>query len=81
MKNNNGNLPAFAFPRAIHDSYDLMNGGLHPQEGLTKREYFAGLAMQGWMSRFRPNFVVSSETRTAQIAVKYADALIAELNK
>lgn len=44
--------------------------------GLTKREYFAGMAMQGilahgdWM-----------EDRIVSDSVKYADALIAELNK
>jgi hypothetical protein len=42
--------------------------------GLTKREYFAAMAMQGLLSN--PN--TSFETRDAVII---ADALIAELNK
>jgi hypothetical protein len=42
--------------------------------GLTKREYFAAMAMQGLISN--PN--TSFETRDAVII---ADALIAELNK
>lgn len=45
--------------------------------GLTKREYFAGLAMQGLC------VVDEGEdtNKTAQIAIGYADALIEELNK
>jgi hypothetical protein len=48
--------------------------GCH-QLGLTKREYFAGLAMQGTMtSSYSVNMI-------AEIAVKMADALLAELEK
>jgi hypothetical protein len=44
------------------------------QEGLTKREYFAGLAMQGMLaSDYRGDIDV--------MAVKFADALLAELRK
>ena len=51
----------------------------HPQ-GLTKREFFAALAMQGrlagryeiWMSDMRPTVV-------ARDSVRYADALLTEL--
>ena len=44
--------------------------------GLTKREYFAAMAMQGILSQHdsRPSY-------TATLAVEYADALINELNK
>jgi hypothetical protein len=45
--------------------------------GLTKREYFAGLAMQGYCSD--PN--VSNFDNTARDAVKQADALLEELVK
>lgn len=47
-------------------------------DGLTKREYFAAMALNG---------AVSDPTRSgdveyfAYMAVRYADALIAELNK
>jgi hypothetical protein len=45
------------------------------QEGLTKREYFAAMAMQGTMtSSYSVNTI-------AEIAVKMADALLAELEK
>lgn len=51
--------------------------------GLTKREYFAAMAMQGllasrkeWVSDGRSNFEIA-----ASLSLKYADALLAELNK
>jgi hypothetical protein len=43
-------------------------------QGLTKREYFAAMAMQGLLSN--PNTIFET-----QYAVIIADALIAELNK
>jgi len=43
--------------------------------GLTKREYFAGLAMQGFIS------AVTDFGNLAGFSVMAADALIAELNK
>ena len=43
--------------------------------GLTKREYFAGLAMQGFIS------AVTDFGNLAAFSVMAADALIAELNK
>lgn len=45
-------------------------------QGLTKRELFAAMAMQGYVSD--PN---SSPIKAAEFAVKCADALINELNK
>ena len=47
-------------------------------DGLTKREYFAGLAMQGLMTWDGPE---SDETWYVKRAVWAADALIAELNR
>jgi hypothetical protein len=46
--------------------------------GLTKREYFAALAMQAVLSK--PNLYVSAEDM-ADGACKYADALLLELSK
>jgi hypothetical protein len=43
--------------------------------GLTKREYFAALALQGLTAHLGRN------TGLALAAVQYADALIAELNR
>ena len=66
----NGEMPAMP-PNA---------GWEHPQaKGLTKREYFAGLAMQG---------ILASDTSGSvkmdicvKISVEHADALLAELEK
>lgn len=51
--------------------------------GLTKREYFAILALQGLLADTGSFFPDQQGTGqlAAQAAVKYADALIAELNK
>jgi hypothetical protein len=48
-------------------------------EGLTKREYFAAMAMQGYISCGKAN-VMSCES-LAIYSVQAADALIAALNK
>ena len=48
--------------------------------GLTKREYFAAMAMQGFMAAI--NNATKDMCKTiAMIAVKQADTLINELNK
>jgi len=46
------------------------------QDGLTKREYFAAIAMQGYITA-----QYGSVEDAAKYAVKSSDALIAELNK
>lgn len=48
------------------------------QKGLTKRELFAAMAMQGMLSDSRRT---SSIYDVSNAAVRTADALIAELNK
>ena len=77
MENNetNPNEPAFSKPAFYHP-----DGGLDsPNTGLTKREYFAAMAMQGALAN------KSAHERTIEMitesAVKLADALIEELNK
>jgi hypothetical protein len=47
-------------------------------KGLTKREYFAALAMQALLS---DNHLSAIPSKYAEFAVLSADALIAELNK
>ena len=50
--------------------------------GLTKREHFAGLAMQGVLSNADTmDWIESNETTVAEQAVICADALLAELDK
>lgn len=48
------------------------------EQGLTKREYFAAMAMQGLCSH--EEIGLESETKIAKVAVRQADALIAALN-
>ena len=45
-------------------------------KGLTKREYFAAMALQGVIS----SGTVTSEKAAAQMAVYFADSLIKKLN-
>jgi len=53
------------------------NGDLRaPEHGLTKREYFAALAMQAMISR---DVVIPS--KIAKDAINFADRLLAELEK
>lgn len=50
--------------------------------GLTKREYFAAMAMQGILSANFPHGPMQDEKNSAaHYAVVIAEALIAELNK
>lgn len=67
MSRDNGNKPAFA-----HDgTYELP-----PQTGLTMREYFAAMAMQGILT---VDFLDRVPHVVAKEAVRYADALLAAL--
>jgi len=54
----------------------------HPSDwyGLTKREYFAAMAMQGLWASVRNEYYTEYE-KIAAMAVLQADALINELNK
>ena len=62
----------FAFPHAIKSP----SGDMLLNAGLTKREYFAAIAMHGIVAN--PSSSIDSVSR---LAVEYADALIRELNK
>ena len=53
---------------------------IRDNDGLTKREYFAAMALQGYVASTLSDIVQSPEY-TAKWAVRYADALINELNK
>jgi hypothetical protein len=70
---NNADMPANVVPE---EHWDRSLSA--PATGLTKREHFAGLAMQG--------FIASCGNRSVrghapELAVEYADALLAELDK
>lgn len=47
--------------------------------GLTKREYFAAIAMQGMIHKMKPE--IGWMKKCAIHSIQMADALIAELNK
>lgn len=60
----------------IYSSYDTNGGSI----GLTKREYYAGLALQGLLSNYakveRRNY-----EEAVQHAIAYADELLRQLEK
>jgi len=71
----NGEQPAFAM---------LDPNGSYTQYRLTKREYFAGLAMQGIIASTQKIGLETNEKHIKIISKKsvmYADALLAELEK
>jgi hypothetical protein len=56
--------------------------GIIYESNLTKREYFGGLAMQGLMTSQNQEGEWRHDIKTcAEISVKMADALLAELEK
>lgn len=67
----------FAFPHQFKDQ-------IHYQEGLTKREYFAAIALQGYISN--SNFLGHDESFVdsddlIRFSLNMADRLITELEK
>jgi hypothetical protein len=48
--------------------------------GLTKREWFAGMALQGWLASSITNDI-PDKAMAARKSVEYADALLSELSK
>ncbi len=63
-------------------AFPISNGGL-TLVGLTKRELFAAMAMEGWLASFATDAEISpkGEIQIAQLAVRLSDALLAELAK
>lgn len=49
-------------------------------QDLTKREYFAGLAMQGMIANSHPELIQYNEAKTAKWAISVADELLKQLN-
>lgn len=69
----NANTPAMP----LHDAQQNMAFVNTEAQGLTKREYFAAMAMQGLALDCK----LYGEKRTAVSAVNLADALLAELER
>lgn len=78
MENNNANQPAF--PVFLQEGFSINS---HIDAGITKREYFAAMAMQGILANYYNHgggdyFV--SISLVATDAVSIADAVIDKLN-
>lgn len=69
-----------AYPRSYR-KFDQQGQNIEvfASDGLTKREYFAVMAMQGLIMIERDYF--PTPEHVAENATKFSDALIAELNK
>lgn len=75
---NNRDLPAM--PQTNADNLCHQTGSAVPKHaGLTKREHFAGLAMQGLIAA--DHECVTDKDDIARYAVEVADALLEELAK
>jgi hypothetical protein len=67
-------------PISATQEYHSKNFGVVlAKTGLTKREYFAAMAMQGMCAN--PDYTRNSPSVIAEWSVKQADALIEALNK
>lgn len=86
---NNGDMPAMAL---TGDAYADINDGLcrvgayRNGMGLTKREHFAGLAMQGYLSMVawsdgEGGCAIPDHENVARESVLYADALLKKLEQ
>jgi hypothetical protein len=73
----NGNDSAFSKP-AFVSQQGVVDP---PQEGLTKREYFAAMAMQGIIAAHNIYETGIDNEVNARTAINAADALIEALNK
>lgn len=78
---NNSEMPAMPLGLVVTESGD-MYGGDASEMGLTKREHFAGLAMQGLCHAIDSQGTWAHDAATvAEAAVRYAVALLAELDR
>lgn len=74
----NNNQPAFPRPKQILGSGEDYHE-IPAAEGLTKREWFAGMALQGFISNSVFFQGYSSNSDMARQAVDMADNLLSEL--
>jgi hypothetical protein len=82
MENNHTNATDAAFAKSAF--YHEAGGVDSPQTGLTKREYFAAMAMQGLLHNYNLNGMYGNSPSYPIVheqAVIVADALIEQLNK
>jgi hypothetical protein len=67
-----------AHPIHIQDNERRFSPEVHT--GLTKREYFAAMAMQGYLASYDPK-TIAEVNAVAKYSTRYADALIKALNE
>jgi hypothetical protein len=78
---NNADMPAMPKGLVVTEFGDVY-GNEDSELGLTKREHFAGLAMQGLCHAIDSQGTWAHDAETvAGTAVRYADALLVELDK
>ena len=82
------NLPAFPVEVSVDGNGNLRGSQTSNfsgfEMGLTKREYFAGLAMQGLLNNYAQNLQYGNHVdypMVSEIAVRCADDLLNELEK
>jgi len=78
----NGDMPVNALTGYAYENFESAvnkSGSYNPEcQGLTKREHFAGLAMQGILSH---SFGRVNPEGCAMASMQFADALLKELEK
>ena len=82
MNNFNGSLPAMPSPIATGDEgtiYNILEQSGGVLGGLTKREHFAAMAMQGYISAGSTGMPDAGEI--AALAAECADAMLSALEK
>ena len=72
---------AFPCVPGVDESGKRLDGHPYPASGLTKRELFAAMAMQGILACSLPALTPDTPEDCAVDAVHYADALLEELAK
>lgn len=76
---NNADLPAMPLAKMIMSTDGSFSTETSP--GLTKREHFAGLAMQGFIANSDKRMADQSFDVIAKTALLLADSLLEELEK
>ena len=76
---NNETKPNDAIHNVFNSKKDYSDDNIYKSNGLTKREYFAAMALQGIIAN-KDGLDIKIE-RIVESAVDTADALIEELNK
>ncbi len=90
MRTNNKNKsaqPLTWIDKVQIDSHGHTEDVIRVELGLTKREYFAGLAMQGllsnseWMKNYQGEKYIMPDDVVAQVSIQFADELLKQLER